>query len=231
MSRLSTFILAGSLTLASAGFVSAHPHNDQDETKKTERSWPYFGGSDSAKSDSDKADSDEEMTASEFAQKMEERISRHADKLEKSMEKMDRKMTVKKFSGDKDDIADNLRDAGRELESALSDSGMISGLADMLADLAEDFEVEDDGDGAKVFKFDGKKMGHFKFDSEKSEAGRLMIGGLGKNLNIDRETYVKDGKTKTRIVIEMDGGEDLEIDVPELESKAKKKVRIRKELE
>ena len=68
----------------------------------------------------------------------------------------------------------------------------------------------------------GKKMGHIKMENDREETGKLNIGGLGQNLSIDRETYVKDGKTKTRIVIEMDGGDDVEIDLPELEGKSKK---------
>jgi len=95
---------------------------------------------------------------------------------------------------------------------AIIDSEMISRMADLLGDFAARVEVErGEGDGSAIW-FDGDEVVRFKRDRNVDD--RLSMTGLGKNLTVERETVIKDGKARTRIVIEMDGGEDMEIDLP-----------------
>ena len=81
-------------------------------------------------------------------------------------------------------------------------------------DFASDVEVESE-DGVTVLSFDGATVGKIERSKKRDSEDSLSISGLGQNMTLDRETVVKDGKSRTRIVIEMDGDEDIEIDLPE----------------
>jgi len=188
-------LIAGITLLAST--ASAHPHKI-DKADKPKPTWPYFGDSEA----SDNLDA--------LSDTLEKRLGEAAEKMSKSMDNT--KIRIEKRSST-DSPADDIRGAGEALENMLSESGAISSLADMMAEFAEDFEIEESKDGEKIFLFDGKEMAHFKLDSQKSN--KIRIGGLGQNLSIDRDTIMKNGKMKTRIVIEMDGGKDIEIEMPE----------------
>lgn len=195
MSRLSAIILATTYCVGVSTSALAHPHEKEMDKEKVETNWPNFGSADEPM-----------MKANELSEKMGDMLSKHSDSMSKNLDKA----KIRFEASDKD----GLKEAARAIEDLIADSGLISGLADMVTELAEDIEVEEEN-GTKVFLFDGEKVGHFKMDRQREQSDNLSIAGLGKNLSIKRESYVKDGQTKTRIIIEMDGGEGLDIQLPE----------------
>lgn len=197
-----TILLSLSMLGALSSTAIAHPHNDEAKHEANEKTWPYFGESDDGTGDS-------------VSKKIEQRFELHSKGMEDSLKKMRIKIDARTKTDDK---VDDIRAAADAMSDLLADSDVFTDMADMVTELANDFELEDGEDGTKIFLFDGKEMGRFKHESDKND--RMKIGGLGQNLSIERETYVKNGKTKTRIVIEMDGGEDVEIDLPALKDDA-----------
>lgn len=116
---------------------------------------------------------------------------------------------------DQDRLADlreksqELADKAREQGDALLESELIMTLSEALEGLAARVEVEKgDGNGTAVW-IDGDEI--LRFNG--GEDTILSVTGVGKNLTIDREIILKDGKTRTRIVIEMDEGHDTQINV------------------
>lgn len=196
--------------LALSGMALAHPHKDDStsETAKTERSWPYFG---KKKQDKKEAEETKTLSASDFAARLEKRVEKHTDKIERSFKDAEAKND---FIGKNRDIksADDLRDAARAIEGLISESGVISNFADMMLDLAEDFDVEA-GDGGLSLKFDGERIGRVKVKRDKHTESSLDVEGFGRNMTIEKEVIKRDGKTKTRIVIEVDGDEEFDIDL------------------
>lgn len=205
----------------------AHPHKSDDvqETAKTERVWPFFGKSEGSKLDSQNEDSakkvekrvvrikrkerDETMDAEEFGARLEKRFEGHARALDEKLETAKTKNRFLKKDRDIETLED-IRDAANALEDLISDSGLISGLADMMIEFADDFEVENSDDGVSL-NFEGKRLGRLKVEKDKDES--FDIEGFGRNLKIDKQVIQKNGKTKTRIVIEIDGDEDFDIDL------------------
>lgn len=196
--------------LALSGLAFAHPHNEDSssETPKTERSWPFFG---KTKNDKKDAQDTKALSASDFADRIENRIEKHTDKIERSLKEAE---TKNDFMGKNREIetADDLREAARAIEDLISESGVISSLADMVLDLAEDFDVEATDEGLSL-KFDGDRIGRVKVKRDKQTESSLDVEGFGRNMTIEKEVIKRDGKTKTRIVIEVDGDEDFDIDL------------------
>ncbi len=195
--------------LAMSSVALAHPHDEakSSEKPKAEKIWPYFGKKSVAATT--RKDSDT-LSANDFATRMEERMEKHSQKLEQSMAKAKNHKTFR-FKGDIDS-ADDIRDAARALEDMMSESGILSSLADMMIDLAEDFDVENTEDGLTL-KFDGDRIGRIKMGRDHHSEDRIDLEGFGRNLIIDKKIITENGKTKTRIVIEMDGDEEIEIDL------------------
>ena len=195
--------------LAMSGLTWAHPHKDEarSDAEKTERSWPYFG---KQKQDKKAAQDSKALSASDFTARIERRIAKHSDKIEKSFKDAEAKND---FIGKNREIrnADDLRDAARAIEDLISESGVISSFADMMLDLAEDFDVEATDDGLSL-KFDGDRIGRVKVKRDKHTESALDVEGFGRNMTIEKEVIKRDGKTKTRIVIEVDGDEEFDID-------------------
>ncbi len=199
--------------LALSGMALAHPHKDEtaSETAKTERSWPYFGNKKQDKKDpQDSADDTKTLSASDFASRLEKRFEKHADKMERSFKEAE---TKNDFIGKDREIknTDDLRDAARAIEDLISESGVISSFADMMLDFAEDFDVEATDEGLSL-KFDGERIGRVKVKRDKHTESSLAVEGFGRNMTIEKEVIKRDGKTKTRIVIEVDGDEEFDID-------------------
>jgi len=196
--------------LALSGAALAHPHKDDtpSETVKTERVWPYFG---KKKQDEKGAQDSKALTASDFAARLENHFKKHSDKIERSLKEAESKND---FIGKNRDIknADDLRDAARAIEYLISESGVISSFADMMLDLAEDFDVETTDDGLSL-KFDGDRIGRVKVKRDKHTESSLDVEGFGRNMTIEKEVIKRDGKTKTRIIIEVDGDEEFDIDL------------------
>ena len=190
--------------LALSAVAIAHPHkSDEAEAKpKVERIWPNFG----KKSDMRDADT---MDAEEFGTRLEKRFERHARDMDKKLDKAKVKSRFLKEDQDIETLED-IRDAAVALEGLLSDSGIISGLADMMLDFADNFDVESSDEGVSL-NFEGKRLGRLKVDKDSDES--FDIEGFGRNLSIDKKVIRKNGKTKTRIIIEMDGDEEFDIDL------------------
>ena len=63
--------------------------------------------------------------------------------------------------------------------------------------------MDSEGDDTTI-SFEGAKIVQVKRKKSKSSDDQIEISGLGKNLTINREEIVEDGKSKTRIVIGME---------------------------
>ncbi|MGJ8558803.1 MAG: hypothetical protein ACSHX3_01065 [Litorimonas sp.] len=105
-----------------------------------------------------------------------------------------------------------LADKARESGEAFVDSEMITNMSDLLTDLAARVEVEKGEGSGTALWIDGDEVVRFNRDHGMDDT--LTVTGLGQNLSVERETVIKNGKTRTRIVIEMDDGEDVDIDFP-----------------
>ena len=60
---------------------------------------------------------------------------------------------------------------------------------------------------------DGDRIGRVKVKRDKHTESSLDVEGFGRNMTIEKEVIKRGGKTKTRIVIEVDGDEDFDIDL------------------
>lgn len=142
---------------------------------------------------------------SDFAKKLKERLSA-LDMIETKAG--DDKTTEKKLRVYKFKSGDEIREKSRELEEMIVESGVLSSLADMMADFAEDIEVEKN-DNSFSFRFDGDTVGEVRRD----EDDRVVLKSMDKEMTVEKETYVENGKTRTRIVIDMEGdGSDVDLD-------------------
>lgn len=145
----------------------------------------------------------------EFEKKLKDRLSAY-ETLETEIEAGDgeddtvkKRVRVYKFKS-----GDEMREKSKELEEMIVESGVLSNLADMIADFAEDVEVEK-GDNSFSFRFDGDTLGEVKRDEE----DRVVLKSMDKEMTVEKESYIKDGKTRTRIIIDMEGdGSDVDLD-------------------
>ena len=195
--------------LALNGLAFAHPHNDDVKTDKpkTDWTWPYFG---KKAEGSESVDTDKTMSGSEFADRLETRFGKHSEKLERALKEAENKNDFMKGGRDIKS-GEDLREAARAIEDVISESGLISGLADMVLELADDFDVET-SDGGVSLKFDGERIGRVKVKRDKHTESAFDVEGFGRNMTVEKEVIKRNGKTKTRIVIEVDGDEEFDID-------------------
>jgi hypothetical protein len=127
-------------------------------------------------------------------------------------------MPVAAHPHDQDKLADlrekaeALADKAREQGDALIDSELMTSMSEALEALAARVDVEKgEGKGTALW-IDGDEVVRFRGDRTVDDT--LRVTGLGQNLSVERETLIKNGQTRTRIVIEMDGGDDVKIDLP-----------------
>jgi predicted signal transduction protein with EAL and GGDEF domain len=119
---------------------------------------------------------------------------------------------------DQDKIADlrekskALADKAREQGDAFIDSELVTSMSEVLEALAARVDVEKGEGKGTALLIDGDEV--VRFRGERAVDDTLRVTGLGQNLSVERETLIKDGQTRTRIVIEMDGGDDVKIDLP-----------------
>ena len=113
-------------------------------------------------------------------------------------------------------MGDELTDALEAMTELLAEGELLDEMGETMTSLAARVEIETDSDGEAALIFDDKDMVRIqrKSDRKLDADDHLTISGLGRNLRIERETRIEDGKEKTRIVIEMDGGGDVDIDGP-----------------
>lgn len=198
--------------IALSGVAIAHPHTSEsgETTAKPERVWPYFGRKAKDKN-ADKNESDNTLTGEEFAKRLEKRFEAHSKTFERAIQKAEAKNEFMRGDGEIKN-ADDIRDAARAIEDLVSESGIISSFADMMLGLAEDFDVEAK-DGGLSLNFEGERIGRVKMKRDKQTQSAFDIEGFGRNMTIEKEVIKRGGKTKTRIVIEVDGDEDFDIDL------------------
>lgn len=196
--------------LALSSSAMAHPHKNTGapDSTKSQRAWPYFGKKHSKEDTSSDART---LSATEFAERIEKRFKRHSEKVEKSFKSAESKNS---FLREDREIknAEDLRNAARAIEDLISESAIISSFADLMLDLAEDFDIET-SDGGLALKFDGERIGRVKVKRDKHTDSSLDVEGFGRNMTIEKEVIKRGGKTKTRIVIEVDGDEEFDIDL------------------
>lgn len=201
-------ILSGAF-LTVSGLSVAHPHNEDVKAEKprTDWTWPYFGKKNET---SHSADTGKTMSGGEFAARLEKRFEKHSEKLERALSEAESKNS---FLQEDREIknGEDIKDAARAIEELISESGVISELADMMLDLADDFDVET-SDGGVSLKFDGERIGRVKVKRDKHTESAFDVEGFGRNMTVEKEVIKRDGKTKTRIVIEVDGDEEFDID-------------------
>lgn len=157
---------------------------------------------------------DDVIEGEALSDKIDEKLSKHRVTIAKSMAKVKRNLDKNQDAAD-GDFSEEVEAVAEALEDVFADEGLFKDLTAMLSDFAEDVDV-DSKDGVTVLTFDGATVGKIAKSKRRDNEDRLSISGLGKNLTLDRETIIKDGKSKTRIVIEMDGGDDVSIDLPDL---------------
>ena len=174
----------------------AHPH----ETEKKD-------------SDIEISIEDETLNGEDLMEKLDEKLSKHSVEIAKSMSKVKRDLEKHKGDGDFSQDMESVADA---LEEVFKEDGLFRDLTAMLGDFAEDVDLVSDED-ATVLKFDGATIGSITRSKKRDSEDSLSISGLGQNLTLNRETIVENGKSKTRIVIEMDGNKDIDVTLPGLD--------------
>lgn len=204
---MSRYLIAALLSGAFiTGIAAAHPHGTEKEkvTKSTSAS-----------------DSDLNAYFEKHAKKLKEAIEGPKTQSRIIVKKLDKDDRSKKHhhghTSKRIEIIENpedLRDAAKDIQNMLAESKLLENLADMVIEMAEDIEIRDTGDGVSL-SFDGKKIGSFSLDGDDS----VTLDGFGSNTTIEKDVIIKDGKKKTRIVIETDADDNT---VYEIVPKAKK---------
>jgi len=145
-------------------------------------------------------------------EKLEEKLSDHSADLAKSTARLKRTMEkAQKSAGD--DIGDELEVLADVMEEAFAEDGIFRDLTSLFSDFAEDIDVDTD-DGKTVLRFDGAEVAKIQHSSSRDSEDHMSISGLGKSLTFDRKTVVQNGKSKTRIVIDLDGQDEIDITLP-----------------
>ncbi|WP_427453461.1 hypothetical protein [Litorimonas sp. WD9-15] len=158
---------------------------------------------------------DDVMSGGELTDKLDEKLSKHRVIIAKSMSKVKRNLDKNQAKAD-GDFSEEVEAVAEALEEVFADDGLFKDLTLMFSDFAGDVDVERE-DGVTVLKFDGATVGKIAKSKTRNSEDSLSISGLGQNLTLDRETIVEDGKSKTRIVIEMEGGDEIDITLPKLD--------------
>jgi len=153
-----------------------------------------------------------ENNAEVLMEKVEETFSKHQLDIAKSAAKLKRTMeSAKSKTGD---VGADLEVMADVLEDAFAEDGVFRDLAAMFSDFASEIDVDTDN-GKTVLRFDGTEVGAIEHHTSRNSEDSFSISGLGKSLSMGRETIVEDGKSKTRIIIDMEG-EEIDITLPEL---------------
>ena len=150
-----------------------------------------------------------------LSEKIDEKLSEHKLEIAKSTARLKRKLEKGQAKAD-GDVSEEIEVVMDVLEEAFAEDGLFRDLAAMFGDFAQDLDIDTD-DGKTVLLFDGAKVGEIARSKSRDSEDSFSISGMGKNLTVDRETIVKDGKSKTRIVIDMDGEDEIDITIPNLD--------------
>ncbi len=144
--------------------------------------------------------------------KIEETLSEHKVGIAKSTARLKRKMEKAKSSAE-GDIGEDLDVMADVLEEAFAKDGVFRDFAAMFSDIAKNIDVDTD-DGKTVLRFDGTDVAQIQHKSSRDSEDSISISGLGKSFSMDRKTVVENGKSKTRIIIDMNGDDELDITLP-----------------
>jgi len=150
-----------------------------------------------------------------LSEKIDDKLSEHKVEIARSTARLKRKLD-KGHAKAEGNVSEEIEVVMDVMEEAFSEDGLFRDLAAMFSDFAKDIDVETT-DGQTVLLFDGAKVGAIQREKSRDSEDRLSISGLGKSLTLDRETIVKDGKSKTRIIIDMDGEDEIDITMPKLD--------------
>jgi len=235
------FILAATFVALSGTTALAHPHG-KTKAEPAKKTWPYFGDAedeivieddhehseDHSEDNSeshildDKDSKDVEIKKTEkpkvietpkSLQNIEKHFKKHADHVVEGIERATANTSFPEFKGDTiAENADDIRAAAKALENMLAESDVLENMADMVISLAENIEVDTDDDGLTL-RFDGETLGSLNIKREGRMNEAISIEGLGKNMNVEKDVIIKNGKKRTRIIIEMDTDDDVEIDI------------------
>ena len=156
-----------------------------------------------------------ETDAEILAEKIDDKLSEHKIEIAKSSARLKRKLDKGQAKAD-GDVSEEIEVVMDVLEEAFADDGLFRDLAAMFGDFAQDLDVETDN-GKTVLVFDGAKIGEIEHKKSRDSEDSISISGLGKYFTLDRETIVENGKSKTRIVIDMDGDDEIDITLPSLD--------------
>lgn len=216
-----TLILAAAFAALSSTATFAHPH-DKEKAEPAKKTWPYFGDSKTTKDtkkvliieESKSEEDDSESTELPKALKgMEAYFKKHADRMSKDVERAKRKHSFPEFDGETlMDNPEELREAAKALEDMLAESDILENMASLFIGLAEKIEV-DSGDKGMTLRFDGETLGSLNIEREGKMNDLISIEGLGANMEVEKDVIIKNGRKRTRIIIEMDTDEDADIDV------------------
>ena len=145
-------------------------------------------------------------------EKVEEALSDHKVELAKSTARLKRKMEdVKDTAGES--LEDDLEVMADVLEDVFAEEGVFRDLTAMFSDFAKEIDIDTD-DGKTTVSFSGTEVAKIQHQSSRDSEDSVSISGLGKSFSMDRKTVVEDGKSKTRIVIDMDGQDEIDITLP-----------------
>jgi len=145
-------------------------------------------------------------------EKLEEKLEDHQVDIAKSTARLKRKMEKAQESAESN-IGDELEVVADVMEEVFAKDGVFREFAAMMSDFAKDIEVDTDN-GKTVLSFDGTEVAQIQHKSSRDSEDSVSISGLGKTFSMDRKTVVENGKSKTRIVIDMDGEDEIDITVP-----------------
>lgn len=155
---------------------------------------------------------DDAISGEDLTDKLDEKLSKHRVTIAKSMSKVKRNLDKNQARAD-GDFSEEVEAVAEALEEVFADDGLFKDLTIMFSDFASDVDVQS-ADGVTVLKFDGATVGKIAKSKKRDSEDKLSISGLGQNLTLERETVIEDGKSKTRIVIEMEGGDEIDITLP-----------------
>lgn len=207
--------------LLGTSLALAHPHeNDKTPYKKIVKddieSVPQLTLSSVQKVS---ANTDTKNDRDFISKEMERHFKSHSEALKSKLEKAEKQheRAVKKYSKSFDldantllEDPDVLREAAKDIESLLAESGIVSNMVDIFADIIEDIEVENN-DSGMALNFDGKTIGRLQIESLGQDD--IQLEAMGRNMTIEKKIIKENGKSKTRIVIEMDDSNDIDSDM------------------
>jgi len=145
-------------------------------------------------------------------EKLEEKLSDHTADLAKSTARLKRKMENAKDSAG-ETLDHDLEVMADVLEDVFAEEGVFRDLTALFSDFAKDIDVDTDN-GKTTLRFDGTEVAQIKHKSSRDSEDSISISGLGKSFSLDRKTVVQNGKSKTRIIIDMNGDDEIDITLP-----------------